>query len=131
MKNPLFTYRHDAEDLMRGNYINIFVVLLIFGIVTSTLNRLGERYAFDSNTAMIAVTHALSSTFSMVANILLFIVSGPIAYATAKMFIKITENTKVEIEDILKTSVTDNLGRSILHAFFLSIFIFLWSLFMI
>ena len=130
-----YQYREQAVGLMSGKYSVVIFTSLILAIFVGVFQALSESFApvIERNwqTFEFIVVDQGNPGLQRLFNILAFAAAAIVAYATIKMYVMISNQEVVQMEDILKVGFVEQPLRSILFSFVSSIFIFLWTLLLI
>lgn len=110
-------YKQQATKLMVGNYLNVFLIMLIYSVVGGAI--VGLFYREDSQ----GLT-SLSGLINMA-------LAAAMSYGTIRMFRLIVDGKKPEIGDILLCGYKENYVRTLVVYLLQDLFIFLFTLLLI
>ena len=123
-------------SIFSRKWLLALVACLIFDIVLSVANvpsLFGSltqfRQIFEGfESGEFNITSTAFSPFSGFGAVIIIVISGPFAYAIARMFLKqARDGQEMKIEDVFK-GFTDDLGGNIVLGLLISIFTALWSM---
>jgi uncharacterized membrane protein len=126
MKN-ISEYRGDAKRLMKGNYTNLWLLLIIFSVILSVFSGLSAGFS-PTRGANFEIINPGNPGLSSLFNFLTFIASAYIGYSSLKAFIRITQSSKLDYQELILTGFKEQPIKIPLVRFLGNIFIFLWAL---
>jgi len=121
-------YKEQAKKMMDQKYGTVIPVLLIFGLISGAVNGAIERTTgkFDWKTfQQVSEGYPLATS---ILNLVSLIITAIVAYAMVKMFIAITSEKTVKVEDVVLSGFTDNFIRNVVLQFLINLFVTLWTL---
>jgi uncharacterized membrane protein len=120
-------YRSDAKSFMKGNYTNLWLLLIIFSIILSVFTGLSASFS-PTRGMNFEIINPGNPGLASLFNFLAFIATAYISFSTLKAFIRITQSTKLDYQELLLTGFKEQPIKIPLVSFLGNIFIFLWSL---
>ena len=130
-----YEYRNQAKQLMVGRYgvviITIILLAIIIGVPETISESFRPKYEVDWETFERTVVDPGNPALAYLFSIVAYIFSAVVAYATARMFIQVSNDETPQMENILKVGFVEQPIRSVVHTFIVSIFVMLWTLLLI
>jgi uncharacterized membrane protein len=127
-----YEYKEEAERLMSGKYSTVIGTIIVFAVITGIPSSIADNYAtkyrYDFETMQRVLVQQGNPALNFIFSVLTFIVTAMVAYSTASMYIDTANNITPMFGETLKKGFTESPGRTILHSFFQSLFISLWTL---
>jgi uncharacterized membrane protein len=130
MKNNI-EYRLRAIELMKGRYLNVFVVLAVFSIILGAISGISAGYSPLRDPMTLEIINPGNPGLSSLFNILAFVFSSYASYSFLVMFIGITKETNPDLEALFLLGPKQHLVKLPVVLFISNIFIFLYTLLLI
>lgn len=110
-------YKQQAAKLMVGNYLNVFLIMLVFSVVGGAIVGL--------------FTNKDNQSLSAISTLIDFVLTAAMSYGFVRMIRLIIDGKKPEIADILLCGYKENYVRTLVVYLLQSLFTFLFMLLLI
>lgn len=132
MLKQRFEYKEQAKSLMVGKYEPTIIILIIFmvfqSLIATATDQFRTKYEFDWTTGAMIMTQEGNAFLLMVFQIIGFLATAIILFASVKMYLGIARDQKPNVNDILTVGFKNDPLKSVVLHFMTSLFTILWTL---
>lgn len=130
-----YEYKEEAQRLMSGRYGIVIGTTIVMGIIAGIPSSIADNFArkvsYNWETLTVTVLQPGNPPLNFLFSLIASIVAALIIYSTTSMYIDVSNNLTPMFGEVIKKGFTEKPLRTLVHQFFVGLFIALWSLLLI